>query len=42
MLAKNMLKSQSSNNTSIDKVNEWMKPSKVKLKIKNEKLCSDR
>lgn len=42
ILAKNMQKSHSSNNTSIDKVNEWMKPSKIKLKIKNEKFCSDR
>lgn len=35
-------KSQSSTNTSIDKVKEWMKPNKVKLKIKNGMIFSDR
>ena len=42
MLAEDMQKSQSSTNISIDKVNEWMKPSKVKLKIKNGRFYSDR
>lgn len=42
MLAGDVEKSQSSTDTSIAKVNEWMKSSKVKLKIKNGKCCSDR
>lgn len=34
MLAKNMQKSQLSNNTPDDKVNKWMKPTKVKLNLR--------
>jgi len=41
-LAGDMEKSGSSTNALTDKVNEWMKPSKVKLKITKGKFCSDR